>query len=204
MEALFRYIYDCSYHELYQNTDSKLQFLAELYVTGQKYLVKGIERNVAEYMDSILWYDATCCFRSPPDPDTKDFLAALETIMDGTPSHDVVGRRTMIRFCAAHIYELKQMPEFVTLLKEFGELGASILQVESLDLMLDGCWHCCGMEDRRAVPRCRQCDEIFPLSYVRQHRTEELWECVVCQEKVQPVCTEHNGTHWIEWHWHSE
>ncbi|GAB7324820.1 hypothetical protein MBLNU13_g08657t2 [Cladosporium sp. NU13] len=122
MEALFCYVYDCSYHEFYENTDSKLQFLADLYVAGQKYQVKGIEGNVAMYMDSILWYDIVCAFHSPPDPDTKDLLAALETTMAGTPSHDVVARRSMIRFCAAHIYELRQMPEFVTLLKEFGVL----------------------------------------------------------------------------------
>ena len=107
MEALFRYIYNTSYYELYENTNSKLQFLAELYVAGQKYQVEGIEGNVAMYMDSILWYDTMCSFRSPPDPDTKDFLAALETIMAGTPSHDAVARRSMIRFCAAHIQELQ-------------------------------------------------------------------------------------------------
>lgn len=96
------------------------------------------------------------------------------------------------------------MSEFVDLLKEFGELGASILQFETLGLMLEGSWHHCDDEDRRAVPRCRQCDEIFPVPYTEKHRTEKLWECPFCDEKVQPVCTEHNGAHWIEWHWHSE
>lgn len=56
----------------------------------------------------------------------------------------------MIRFCAAHIYELRKMPEFVKLLEEFGELGASILQVENIGLKFEGCWHYCGDEDRRA------------------------------------------------------
>jgi len=204
MEALSGYIYGSSYHHLWEDTDNKLQFLAQLYVAGEKYMVKGLNADVAMYMNSHIWYDASFYFSYPPDPDTKDLLDAAQIIMAGTPSNDVVGRRVLVRFCAAHIHELRQMPEFVELLKEYAELGASILQVENLDLMLQGCWHCNAEEDRRAVPRCRKCDEIFPASYMREHRTEELWDCSFCQEKVQPVCTEHNGTHWIEWHWHSE
>ena len=204
MTALFRYIYDTSYFDLYKDPHTKLQFLAKLYVASDKYEVTGLDRNVAMYMDSILWYDNIFDFRSPSDPETKDFLAALHIVMADTPSNDRVARRSLIRFCVPHIYELRQLPEFVDLLKEFGELGAGILQFENLGLMLQGSWHCNGDEDRRAVPRCRQCDEIFPDSYVEKHRTEKLWECSVCEEKVQPVCTEHNGTHWIEWHWHSE
>lgn len=206
MEALFRYIYDLSYFGLYDhdNTYSKLQFLAKLHVAGQKYLVTGLDRDVAMYMNSNLWYHGTLFFSSPPNPDTKDLLAALHIIMASTPSTDYVARRPLIRFCASHIHELRQLPEFVDLLKEFGELNASILQFDTLALMLEGSWHCCGDEDRRAVPRCRQCDEIFPVSCIEKNRTEKLWECPVCDDKVQPVCTEHNGTHWIEWHWHSE
>lgn len=72
MEALFRYIYDLSYFDLYDynNTHSKLQFLAKLHVAGRKYLVKGLDRDVAMYMNSNLWYHCTFYFSSPPDPDT--------------------------------------------------------------------------------------------------------------------------------------
>jgi hypothetical protein len=204
MTALFRYVYDSSYHDLWEGKNSPLQFLAKVYAAGEKYMIKGLGANVAMHMDSYIWDDTMFCFSYPLRGETKDLLEAVKIIMAGTPSNDVVGRRVVVRFCAAYIYELRPMPEFVNLLEEYPELGASILQVPNLDLMSQGCWHCNAEEDRRAVPRCRQCDETFPVSYMREHRTEELWDCSFCQEKVQPVCTEHNGAHWIEWHWHSE
>ena len=136
MTALFRYVYNCSYHDLWEGTNSTLQFLAKVYAAGEKYLIKGLGANVAMHMDSYIWHDAYFYFSHPLDPDTKDLLEAVQIIMAGTLSNDVVGRRVVVRFCAAYIYELRPMPEFVNLLKEYPELGASILQVPNLDLML--------------------------------------------------------------------
>jgi len=72
--------------------------------------------------------------------------------------------------------------------------------------MLEGYWSCYDEEHMTAEPRCPDtaCEQIYPTSYILEHRSEIIWTCPSCGMKAKPICCEHgigNGPEvkWERW-----
>jgi hypothetical protein len=176
MMALFRYIYDLEYYDLFEEPDeqsvdqTQLQFLAKLYLAADKYQLDGLQADAIGHMKDIAWST-----EGNWDPDTipKDSLAAAKIVFNGTTKKGDPCRAALVKFFVTCIEDFKQMVEFSTLLSECGEVGAAIIAHKDLSLMLEGFWECEGQVHRSAVPRCPACCMMFSTKYVHQNRGEE-------------------------------
>lgn len=193
MMALFRYIYDLPYNDLFEeldersDTQTQLQFLAKVYLAADKYQVDGLPVNVTKLMETIAWSTEG---NWEPDTIPKDSLAAAKIIFNGTASQDDACRVTMVNFFVTCIVDFRQMPEFSALLSECGDVGTAIIAHKNLSLMLQGYWDCEGEVHQSAVPRCPICDSVFPVNSVLQHRSNEYWICPRCGKRRKPVCSD--------------
>jgi hypothetical protein len=202
MMALFCYIYDRPYIDHYPQSSEFLRFLAKVYVAGEYYQIQGLHENVTEVMEHFLWNNTSWCLKNLFKPSVTDFLGAVQILFAGTTAQDKIGRSELIEFCLVHIRQLKELPAFLELLREFGDIGAEMFARKSLSLLLDGSWLCNDEEHMHAVPRCPACDEEFPISDLRKNRDKKRWECPNCEEKVRPVCSEHSGAdRKVTWQW---
>ena len=203
MTALFRYIYDHPYDDLFTETKTVLRSLAKVYVAGEKYQVQGLHENVTKEMGVFLHYITPSWLgrdSKPGNPYIEDFLAAAQIVFAGTTAQDKTGRAALIEFCVKKVSKLRKLPAFLDLLREFGDLGAEMFAHENLSL--EGSWYCDGQKHVMAVPRCPDCEENFRTSDLRKYRNQELWMCRSCDEMVMPVCLEHDGAdRSVAWKW---
>lgn len=202
MMALFCYIYDSPYRDLYPQVNEFLQFLAKVCVRGEYYQIQGLHANVAEIMEHFLWNSTSYCLRNLFKPFVTDFLGAVQILFAGRTAQDKTGRPELIEFCLVHIRQLKELPAFLELLREFGDLGVEMFARKSLGLLLDESWRCNGEEHMHAVPRCPDCGEESAASDLRKLRDKKRWDCPDCEKKVRPVCSEHSGAdRKVTWEW---
>lgn len=200
MMALFLYIYDMSYDDIID--DWVLQFHAKVFVVAEKYHVKGLHEKATENMKEMLWNATNWSLLVMKENDATDFLAAVNIILTETPTEDNMLREALVEFSVSHISDLNQLPAFAALLKEHGDLAAEMFAHERLSLMLEGTWLCDGDENRRAIPRCPECEDEFFISKLREYRGQRLWRCQFCGQKVLPVCSRHSGMpQKVEWKW---
>ena len=199
--APFRHVYDLAYNDLFEDSDTKLQFLANVYLAADKYQIEGLQANAIKHMETIAW-TTEGNWESGPTCIPIDFLAATKIIFNGTTKQDDACRVALVNFCVLCIGDFQTMPEFYTLLSECGDLGAAIIAHGDLGVMLQGYWDCEGEIHRAAVPRCPDCDFIFSKSDVRQHRGKRTWRCTYCRGNVKPVCSDrHSRRLECEWLW---
>ena len=134
MTALFRYIYDHPYDDLFTETKTVLRSLAKVYVAGEKYQVQGLHENVTKEMGVFLHYITSSWLErdsKPGNPYIEDFLAAAQIVFAGTTAQDKTGRAALIEFCVKKISKLRKLPAFLDLLREFGDLGAEMFAHEN-------------------------------------------------------------------------
>jgi hypothetical protein len=199
MMAMFRYIYDVQYYDLWKDRNVKLQTLAKIYLVADKYEVDGLPESVVDWMESELKLHTELEIQyAKPNP--EDFLAATNMIFNGAVKQGDICRQLLIRFCVACICDLNKLSGFVTLLSEHANLGAAILAQKNLGLMLEGSWYCADDEDKFAVPRCPTftCETIFPMWFIAENYKKKLWKCPICSEEVTPVCCEHGSDQGLE------
>ena len=213
MMALFRCIYDlpCDEPSRLQARLTKLEFLAKICAVAEKYQVSGVQANIAEKMEGILWWktedeiDVDLYDGPEPHHRANDLLSATKIVFNGTSQQDNVCRATLVKFCVFCIRDLNTIPGFAKLLGECGELGAAIIANKDLSIALEGSWYCDGDRYRRAIPRCPDCRETFSMSYIRKHRDESEWTCEKgsCGKTAEPICMEFYGDCSVDitWKW---
>ena len=201
MMALFRYVYDMSYDDLIDD-DWVLQFDAKVYVVAEKYHVTGLHEKTTYNMKERLWNVTNWNLLLAEENDATDFFAAVKIIFTESPAEDNKLREALVEFSVSHINNLKQVPAFSALLGEHGDLATEMFAHDRLSFMLEGTWFCNGDEDRRAVPRCPECEIEFSISDLRAYRSQRLWRCSPCGHKGLPVCCRHDGMpQKVEWKW---
>jgi Arc/MetJ-type ribon-helix-helix transcriptional regulator len=150
--GLLRYIYDLPYYSGSSYDDDErwnsLVPHAELFVAAEKYQVLGLQCEICSRLHNRIenW------LAEGEFPNVDDFIRALRKIVTQA-SDDNRLRRLMVRTCAANLSELQDVTEFLSLLKEFGSLGAESSDTRILSV---GWWvlGCAQRNVPRTVHRC--------------------------------------------------
>jgi hypothetical protein len=208
MIVLLRHIYDLPYVDLLKDSKTKLQFLAQVYLAADKYQLEELQANVIKLMRQmtcVLTVDMYGMYEYSYR--LNDFLEATDMIFDGTVRQDDVCRVALIEVCVLWIHDLNKLSRFSLLLREHADLGAGILAHEGLSLNLQGSWFCDNSEDKCAVPCCVGCEDPFDVSYIHEHREEDIWECIDCGSRGRPVCLgkdSHEKRVDCRWYYHDD
>jgi hypothetical protein len=199
MMVLLRYIYDLP-QDFLEEERIPLNFLANVYVAADKYLVDGLKEEIHQLIkkhERVVWI----LFLS------DDFMHALKTIFTETTPKDKI-RATMINACVKHILFLRRQATFTNFLQEHADVATEIIAHKNLDTMLDGAWMCDGLIHAEAVPACSSCRIPFLKSYVRSHRDQRPWTCRVCRRQGNPTCwecePEDEERVVLTWEWYEE
>lgn len=184
MVALLRYMYDLPFHTNgSEKWPTKMSSCTELYVTAGKYLIKELQHDVCRHMKN------SSCFRPGRKVilDVADFVQALRQIMTCTVG-DNCARRSMVSSCTTNLKLLRKEKEFVSLLRDFGDLGADIIEHEELECAILGSWTCSNSCTDEVEPVCPQCSEPFMTDDAWCRRDDESWWCYMCRKSTHPVC----------------
>lgn len=187
MVGLLRHLYDLCYGASSQLDDEKrwdsLMPHAEVFVVAEKYQMECLQNEVCSNMRTRLEYS----FQNGQFSNLDDFLQALRNIVSHT-SDNSYARRLMVRTCVMHLRELQYVPAFISLLQEFGHLGADIIGHEDLECGIPGAWMCskgCPDDD---PPWCSACSRPFDVDHAWASRHSESWYCDHCEERKRPIC----------------
>jgi hypothetical protein len=118
--------------------------------------------------------------------DIAGFIRALRKILTCTSSSDNI-RLVMVLACITNLTALQKEKEFVTLLRESGDLGAEIIANKDLERAVLGFW-LCGRSCEDVHPVCAACGEDFGAEWAWNRRLDEEWWCRYCEEKDVPTC----------------
>jgi len=119
--------------------------------------------------------------------DIPHFLAALRNTIACT-SHEDNARKYMVTACIKNLTLLQKDDEFISLLRECGELGAEIIGDKDLDRALLGSWMCGRMCEKTPEPQCSDCGYQFFVDSAWNQRHLTHWWCSDCEETTSPVC----------------
>lgn len=182
--SLLRYIYDLPYQiNGSERWPVSLESRAELYVTAEKYLVKGLQSEIrrdmaAEFdsyhMSSILLH-------------VTDFVQAFRTIIGRTSRENDV-RELMLKTCVMNLRYLQREEVFLLLLKDFAELGAAIIGYKDLECALLGSWMCSKKCDNEELLVCSDCSKPFAKELAWTSRHKKTWYCGHCELYMVPEC----------------
>lgn len=196
MLGLLRHLYDLPYNTSPQTDDGKrwdsLVPHAEMFVVAEKYQMESLQNEICGNMGLRL----DCNIHEGQFSDVDDFVKALREIISHTSDNNRA-RTLMVRTCVMNLRELQDVSAFISLLREFGSLGADIIGHEDLECGLAGAWMCdkdCGEDD---TPVCSTCGKYFSVERAWASRHNELWWCYHCCEEKGPVCRNCNVK--VEW-----
>lgn len=165
---------------------------AELYVAAEKYQVQGLRYEIRSRMQNRMENSLA----EGEFPNVDDFVQALRKVVTQA-SDDNLLRRLMVRTCAMNLRELQEVTAFISLLKEFGSLGADIIGHKDLECGLRGAWMCSKECTEDDTPVCSTCGKYFTVERAWANRHNELWWCTHCDDYKRPVCSECDVT--FEW-----
>jgi hypothetical protein len=194
--GLLRYIYDLPYYSGSSYDDDErwnnLVPHAELFVAAEKYQVLGLQCEICSRLHNRIenW------LAEGELPNVDDFVRALRKVV-AQASDDNRLRGLMVRTCATNLRELQDVTEFLSLLKEFGSLGADIIGHKDLERGLVGAWMCTKDCTEDGPPVCSTCGKYFPVERAWASRHQDLWWCSHCDNIKRPVCSECDVT--VEW-----
>jgi hypothetical protein len=180
MVALLRHIYDLPIRpEGGEMWPWDLNSHAELYMTAGKYLMEGLKSEVCRSMTN-------CHHSHGTIRDITDFLKGLRKIMICTSSKDHA-RKVLVNTCILNLKLLQEQSGFLSLLREFADLGADILEHRDLGRELSGFFVCCD-PCSDVSPSCSKCDVMFEIGISWDQRSLEEWWCGNCKAPVVPWC----------------
>jgi hypothetical protein len=196
MLGLLRHLYDLPYNASSKPDDDKrwdsLVSHAEVFVVAEKYQMQSLQDEICGRMG--FWID--CAITEGRFSKVDDFVKALREIVSRTSDNNRA-RSLMVRICAMNLRELQEVKAFISLLKEFGSLGADIIGHEDLECGLARAWMCAKdcLEDD--TPVCSACENYFSVERAWASRHNELWWCCHCSEEKEPICRNCNVK--VEW-----
>ena len=123
MMALLRYIYGLPYTPVASKEMRPLQFHALVSMTAAKYQVHDLQEEVCEHMQCII---DSQTYR------TEDFLEALRAVITDAKMQGSPVRARMISACVAGLRALKTNAGFLSMLREFPDLGIEIIGHQDL------------------------------------------------------------------------
>jgi hypothetical protein len=202
MMTLLAHIYGQPYS--YAEGDDPLQKLALLFVAAEKYqLLSGPQGS---RLHGKLFNGLESKIQSQ-NFDLDDFYNAVRIIFTSAGLNPNVSnvRAPMISGCVSYLEELRQDPEFVTLLKDFPDLSIAILTSHELACAFPGDWGCeSGLIEEYflcdGVPVCPHkitkigkepsaCGYRFTKLYAWRHSNVINWRCQSCGNLSRPICS---------------
>jgi hypothetical protein len=123
MMALMRYIYGLPYAQVASEDMTALQYLALVSMTAEKYQMFDLNEEACEDIGSII---------DPQTYRTEDFLGALRTALTDVRMQCSPVRARMISGCVAGLCALKTNAGFLSMLREFPDLGVEIIGHQDL------------------------------------------------------------------------
>lgn len=176
MLALLRYIYDMNYdHDGTNWWRDALVPHAEVYATAEKYGMNGLQAEVCQKMEALLVNDnVPLGVRN-----IADLLETFRIILTRTSSNNWA-RELMVKTCIVDLVILQKEEGFVSLLKEFGDLGADIIAHKDLECGLLGSFFCSKNCDNNERPQCAICAGPFDKDIAWAYRYNERWYCGKC------------------------
>lgn len=196
MVALLRHIYGLPYRT--DGSDAwptSLEAYAELYATAGKYLMRRLQDNVRSSLQYV-----PSCYQPGTGviSDVSDFVRGVRKILTCT-SCDQWARGCLVSACTKNLKLLYKDEEFLSLLRDFGDLGADIMGHEHFERTFSGSWMCSKSCASNPKPSCLTCGTRFYADYAWDDRHEKFWWCDECEEKVVPRCATCKETVvWIE------
>lgn len=136
--AMLGYIYNINYlteslEEAEARNWFKLESLAHVYVTAQKYGLDGLKKLTGHPMERIL--GARSEVRGPEQ--SFDLKEVLRIVWPNTSSEDQIARPLLARYCAGRLKELRQDSEFVQMMNSTPELATAV-SFAMLDISRNG------------------------------------------------------------------
>lgn len=198
MLALLRHIYHLPYDghqaEVYQD---RLSANVAVYLVAKKYQASVLQEEVFKRMRAFLRPKDTPKLW---DINLRDFIKALRIVFTGiTPStpQDEPFRCLMVETCITILPILRDEDEFLTTLRELGELGAAIVGYRRLSCCLPGALVCGECLGARYV-RCRHCEKTYSQMDIWRHADEDDWTCPNCSKRDTPQCGKCDGdVYWV-------
>lgn len=189
MVALLRHIYDLPYQRDGRDGGEKwpvdLNDSVTLWVTAGKYLMKDVQDAATRDIRSLSRYHHNQGVIS----DVPHFLAALRNIIACT-SHEDDARKYMVTACIKNLTLLRKDDEFMSLLRESGELGAEIIGDKDLDRALLGSWMCGRMCEKTPEPQCSDCGYRFFVDSAWNQRHLPIGGAVIAKRRqARFACT---------------
>jgi hypothetical protein len=173
MLALLRYIYDMTYD--YDGSKWWFDTLvphAEVYATAEKYSMDKLQSEVCRKMEDMLDNKSQKVgVRNIPD-----FTKTLRIVMTRTLRNNRL-REVLVKTCILNLRRLQNEGEFVSLLGQFGELGADILAHKDLECGLVDSWFCGIYCENEEPPWCSNCKRPFEKASAWRQRYNERWSC---------------------------
>lgn len=196
MLALLRFLYDLPYNaEANSKWVSSLQPHASVYVVADKYQLDSLKEAVANNMQKILtsktytnnlghlrWCDS---FKN-----AGDFFGTLNTILEVTTTQDTQAREVLICFIIHNINFFRKQDKLLSLFKDYPELAVQLISDPDLEVEAEGTWMCVEDSCVSSVPGCTKCNLVFEPQFLRRHRYDEQWQCLVCKVVDQASCVE--------------
>ena len=198
MVALLRHIYDLPYRRDGRDGGEKwpvdLNAFVTLWATAGKYLMKDVQHAVTRDIETLTGYHLNKGVIS----DVPDFIAALRNIFPCTSTEDYA-RKYMVAACIRNLTLLQNDKEFISLLRECGDLGAEIIGNKNLDRGLLGSWLCGKTCEETPEPQCSDCGYKFFVDSAWDSRHMTHWWCRDCEELTIPVCVHcEEEVEWIQ------
>jgi hypothetical protein len=132
--ALLRHLYGLPYRADLPEWHDGLSLLphALVYVTAEKCQIKELQITACATMSDIICINSNRKVKIESSlrlVQFPDFLAALRTIITGTPSNDTLGRDLLITYCVGQrrMTQLLKNEQFTAMLAEIPELGTELL-----------------------------------------------------------------------------
>lgn len=187
MVAVLRYIYDLPHDghdpEKYRNN---LQLNVAVYAIAEKYQIKGLQLEAYDHMQAII---ASPGRLDPKNSSIPNFIIALRKILTcTTKKQDKRCRKLMVDACIKNFPVLRKEAQFLSLIKDFGDLGAEILASENLDILLPGALVCCCCSSDTSTPICPVCAAAYDEESISRHSDEVEWTCPSCSKVRVPIC----------------
>ena len=168
---------------------------AKLYVAAEKYQIQDLQYEVCSNMDRMIGISLDRSHSS----DVNGFLQALRMINAHSFDRQNIARKLMVHACVMNLRKLQGQPAFMSLLREFGRLGADIIGHRDLECGVLGSWFCSTGCDDNGRPRCHHCGALFNVEHAWAKRHEGWWVCDHCLNECQPICaTCAQRLDWIE------
>lgn len=124
--ALLRYLYGVPYaaEQAKSSNASTLFPHALVYMTAEKYQVKALQTESCDVMSNVLGLEK---YKEQHTIDRTDLLAALRTVLAGTPSSDTRARKLLVNHCVQHLRQHFKSGNFKELVAKLPELGAELI-----------------------------------------------------------------------------